>query len=253
MEVIVVGPPRAHAPLPRRLRRRARAQHLLDGRVDEDAIDRRIRRGDADQLDDARPPRGRRRVGLHIDDGQRPQVLAVVRRDTPGAQAGGRDVADVGVQARLVTAVAAGRGTTARLGQIADHQQPELAARRGGPQPAHERDQLGVAVAAVATDAHHLVASAADGQRRPALQATAAARPDRLRRAGGGDAPGPPHRRGACPRQQRAGGGRRRNQRRGGRGRGRTRTRVGARTRPPVQRQGKHPDSGGDHAASIAL
>ncbi len=115
----------------------------------------------------------------------------------------------IDVQAGLVAPVPAGGGTAARLRQIAHHQEAELLGLGRRAEAAHEADQLGMTVAAIATEVQNLIPRTAGGQGGRPLKAATVARTDGLRRPGRGETLGIPE--GRRARSERRGQGEREN------------------------------------------
>jgi hypothetical protein len=165
--VPVIGP---HLVKPASIIAGLAVQRLLDGGVDEDALDHRVPGGRLYDL------RMRRRPQLGIDvlavggdhHGRRhllalpPAELAIGHRSKP----------DVGVEADLMAVVAGEHRAAAGLRQVADQEPAPADLWRLLGQPFEELHQVRMAPVAIARQAHHLPGLAVDRQRLGAGETT---------------------------------------------------------------------------------
>ncbi len=143
----------------------ARAAHRrLDHRIDEDPVDPRIGRGEAQQRHLARAePRGIDRVPAWPQHRGQGHGLARRRRRHRPLRQG---EPDIDIESGLVAGMAEGQRAAARLGHVADIERRQPRRPRALTQPLDKADHVGVAEIAVAAEPDDVVARAVERQLR---------------------------------------------------------------------------------------
>ena len=181
MEMVVVPVHRAHLGQPAAVACRLAADRLLDGRIDEDALDLRLlapRPGSAPG-GPASIWSGRRRARPAAPRWW-PTSSRALRGDSVRSGIGRQP--DVGVEPDLMRRVAGQHRAAARLRDVADeHARPAVDGRHLFGETLEEGDQRRVAPVAVARQPHHLPGRAVDRQRLGAGEAAVRVEADRAR------------------------------------------------------------------------